>query len=201
MRVPSLLLAAAVLVTPGLFAPVAIAPAFAGSDTPPEGPPWVRSLVEAQEAALRKKVPIFVYLTEKKPAVVVAHAETLLAVPNDPLRYAVCQALARCGNADSIEVLAPFADKTQWRNALTKSVVTTLVTIAEREKRSRKRVQAILVETFPDPVEDERSQRIALGLAKHVHAALVDLTGRDPGFPAKYDEKTRSSLVKSWLKR
>jgi len=41
-----------------------VSPAFAGSDTPPEGPPWTRSLVEAQKAALTRKVPIFVYLTK-----------------------------------------------------------------------------------------------------------------------------------------
>ncbi len=38
--------------------------ALAGSDTPPEGPPWVRSLVEAQKAALQRQVPIYVYLTK-----------------------------------------------------------------------------------------------------------------------------------------
>ena len=40
------------------------APALAGSDTPPEGPPWVRSLVEAQKSALERELPIFVYLTK-----------------------------------------------------------------------------------------------------------------------------------------
>jgi len=40
------------------------ATAFAGSDTPPEGPPWTRTLVEAQQTALAKKLPIFVYLTK-----------------------------------------------------------------------------------------------------------------------------------------
>lgn len=38
--------------------------AHAGSETPPEGPPWVRSLVEAQKRALEREVPIFVYLTK-----------------------------------------------------------------------------------------------------------------------------------------
>ena len=38
--------------------------AIAGSETPPEGPPWVRSLIEAQKSALERKVPIFVYLTK-----------------------------------------------------------------------------------------------------------------------------------------
>ncbi len=39
-------------------------PAFAGSETPPEGPPWVRDFKTAQETALEKGVPIFVYLTK-----------------------------------------------------------------------------------------------------------------------------------------
>ena len=38
--------------------------ALAGSETPPEGPPWTRSLIEAQKRALEKQVPIFVYLTK-----------------------------------------------------------------------------------------------------------------------------------------
>lgn len=49
----------------GLLAVFAAAvPARAGSETPPEGPPWVRTLVEAQKQALAKQVPIFVYLTK-----------------------------------------------------------------------------------------------------------------------------------------
>jgi hypothetical protein len=40
------------------------APAFAGSDTPPPGPPWVRQLAAAQKDALARNVPIFVYLTK-----------------------------------------------------------------------------------------------------------------------------------------
>jgi hypothetical protein len=40
------------------------AASLAGSETPPEGPPWVRTLAAAQEQAIRKGVPIFVYLTK-----------------------------------------------------------------------------------------------------------------------------------------
>lgn len=40
------------------------APAEAGSETPPVGPPWVKDLVTAQKTALERKVPIFVYLTK-----------------------------------------------------------------------------------------------------------------------------------------
>jgi len=38
--------------------------ASAGSETPPEGPPWVRTLAEAQAEAVRRGVPIFAYLTK-----------------------------------------------------------------------------------------------------------------------------------------
>ena len=38
--------------------------AFAGSETPPEGPPWVRDFRKAHADALRREVPIFVYLTK-----------------------------------------------------------------------------------------------------------------------------------------
>ena len=38
--------------------------ALAGSDTPPEGPPWERNLLEAQTKALERGVPLFVYFTK-----------------------------------------------------------------------------------------------------------------------------------------
>lgn len=38
--------------------------ARAGSETPPEGPPWVRDFAVAQRDALARGVPIFVYLTK-----------------------------------------------------------------------------------------------------------------------------------------
>jgi hypothetical protein len=38
--------------------------ASAGSDTPPEGPPWERDLLEAQTQALERGVPLFVYFTK-----------------------------------------------------------------------------------------------------------------------------------------
>ena len=53
--------AAAALVAGALALAV---PAFAGSETPPEGPPWVRDLAVAQKKAIEKQVPIFVYLTK-----------------------------------------------------------------------------------------------------------------------------------------
>jgi hypothetical protein len=47
-----------------LFLVIPSPSAQAGSETPPEGPPWVRTLVEAQKKAVAKQVPIFVYLTK-----------------------------------------------------------------------------------------------------------------------------------------
>ncbi len=38
--------------------------AFAGSETPPEGPPWQRDLLSAQKEALESGKPIFLYFTK-----------------------------------------------------------------------------------------------------------------------------------------
>jgi hypothetical protein len=38
--------------------------ATAGSETPPEGPPWTREFAAAQRDALKRGVPMFVYLTK-----------------------------------------------------------------------------------------------------------------------------------------
>jgi len=164
----------------------------------------------------------------------VKRADGLLAVPNDPLRYAVCdalaeagdtsaaraldavlskpegtlnpnvlrmhavQALARCGDARSLEALAPLADKSQYRNALTRSVVATLGAIGQREKKQKERVRALLVAAFPDPVADEREQRIALLLARDVQKALEELTGRSVDFPGDYDAQGVERLRREW---
>ena len=38
--------------------------ASAGSDVPPEGPPWKRDFVEAQREAVKSGKPIFLYFTK-----------------------------------------------------------------------------------------------------------------------------------------
>ena len=38
--------------------------AFAGSDVPPEGPPWQHELLEAQRSALQSGTPVFCYFTK-----------------------------------------------------------------------------------------------------------------------------------------
>jgi hypothetical protein len=37
---------------------------LAGSETPPEGPPWKRDILEAQELALKEGKPVFFYFTK-----------------------------------------------------------------------------------------------------------------------------------------
>jgi len=53
----------------GFLADAAFAAAFrsvaiAGSETPPEGPPWTRELAAAQTQAIRERRPIFAYFTK-----------------------------------------------------------------------------------------------------------------------------------------
>jgi hypothetical protein len=136
-------------------------------------------------------------------------ARALDAVLADPagslnpnvLRMNAVNALARCGDARSVEALAPFADKSAYGNALTRSVVTSMVAIAEREKATRKAVQALLIATFPDPPEDAQSQRIVLALATHVHDGLKTLTGKKVDFPGDYDAKSVAKLRSAWSKK
>ena len=48
----------------GLLLPLLTAIAFAGSDTPPRGPPWQRDLLRARKEALEQGKPIFLYFTK-----------------------------------------------------------------------------------------------------------------------------------------
>ena len=38
--------------------------AYAGSDVPPEGPPWKHDLISAQKLALEEGKPVFLYFTK-----------------------------------------------------------------------------------------------------------------------------------------
>ena len=52
------------ILTAALFLLLLAPCTFAGSETPPEGPPWVRDLVEAHEQAAEGGKPIFLYFTK-----------------------------------------------------------------------------------------------------------------------------------------
>lgn len=191
-------------------------------------------------------------LVEKQPASLASRAEKLLAVPNDPLRYLVCdalkaladekggkrpkstgdearadpeklarvlegvvkepkdslnpnvlrihavQALATCGDAKSIDVVAPHARGT-WNNGLTGIAVDTLLAIGKRLKDAKKPATAALAEAYPEPSkDDERAARAVDALAKRVHAALEELTGKNVKFPATYDAAARKKLAAAW---
>ncbi len=174
-------------------------------------------------------------LAEEEPGALSSAAEELLAIPNDPLRYLVCaaiaesptpgvarhldavvaepkeslnpnvlrinavKALAACGDAESVAAIAPHAATGAWRNGLTKIAIDALAWIAERHKMARTPVKEALVQSYPPPPgDDEREQRGVLALAKHVHDALRDLTGKRVKFPERYDESTRRKLVAAW---
>lgn len=180
-------------------------------------------------------------VADEAPDELAALSDRLLALPHDPLRYLVLdalggtgdvaaapalesiaaepadslnpnvlriravKALAACGRAESVPVLAPFAEAADWRNGLTRTALDALMAIAEREKDARKPVRAVLARSFPAPPAadlDEavraRTERGIVSLAKHVHGLLTDLTGKRVKFPPDYDEAGRSKLVKAF---
>lgn len=116
------------------------------------------------------------------------------------LRIRAVQALARCGSADSIEVIAPHATSGAWFNGLTGTSIDTLAALAGRLPRARDAVRDVLVAAFPQPPADgdERSLRACTALARRVHGALVAVTGRERPFPASYTESTRAQLATGW---
>ena len=107
------------------------------------------------------------------------------------LRIRAVQALSTCGNAASIDVIAPFATSGAYFNGLTGISVDAIAAIAKREKKSSKHAYKVLRGAYPPPGTDERSQRASVALAKRVHRAC-----RDPRpFPKVYDEKARAFLM------
>ena len=169
-------------------------------------------------------------IAAKDPKRIVAHAEKLLAAPNDPFRYAVCevlkkaaatgaaraleavvkepknslnpnvlriravQALAVCGDADSVPVIGKWATTGVYFNGLTGISIDALATIKARDKRVRKAVDALLRKAYPAPADpaDKRGTRACVALAKRVHKAL----GRRLPFPKVYDEAAREKLMR-----
>jgi hypothetical protein len=173
-------------------------------------------------------------LAEKDPAALVGRAESLMATPNDPLRYLCCtayhdhgdtatarvldetvrepkdslnpnvlrinavKALGGCGDALSVEAIAPHAAGA-WNNGLTGTAIKVLGEIAARDEKARKAVRAALIAAYPQPPgAAQREQRAVLTLAKAVHDTLREVTGKRVKFPSKYDAKTRAALVKAW---
>ena len=117
------------------------------------------------------------------------------------LRIQAVGALARCGDAETVAVIAPFASSGVYFNGLTGTSVDALVAIAERMPNARKAVCEVLASAFPEPEgqADERARRACRALAQRVHEALRIVTGEERPFPAEYDPATRKRLIEQWL--
>ncbi len=136
--------------------------------------------------------------------------EGLVREPKDSrnpnvLRIRAVGALARCGNADSLDVLKPFATAKDVYNGLTSTAVNAVGTIGLREKAGRNDAIAILVDSFPaiaadDPKRAESFARVAPQLARTVHKHLEALTRAKVAFPAKYDEDGRNKMIEAFSK-
>lgn len=131
--------------------------------------------------------------------------EALLRTPEpsknpNVLRLHCVRALARCGDAGSIEAIAPHASSGAYFNSLTSAAVDTLVALAQRLEEQRDAVQAVLVRAFPEPKPDADApqQRACRALAQRVHEALQSVTGARHPFPERYDAAARASLLEAW---
>lgn len=121
------------------------------------------------------------------------------------LRLNAVKALAACGDAGSVEVIAPFASG-DCMNGLTRTAIDALATLAGRHPAARPRVIEILKKAYPPPPakpkpgdkHEELRQRVCLGVAQHLHATLGKLAGKTIPFPPVYDEAARTKLMASW---
>ena len=122
------------------------------------------------------------------------------------LRIHAVRALETCGDHRCVPALADVARAADARNSLTSLVIQVLTGIARRGNRALgKKVQNILLESFPPPVEagspDARrgqwTQRRRLALAGKVLAGLKELSGgRLPGLPGTWTAGVRDSFLK-----
>lgn len=138
---------------------------------------------------------------------IVSALEALVVKPtasNNPnvLRMRAVQALARCGGASSVNVVAPHATSGLYFNGLTRAAVDCLVAIARREKDAKVSVADHLRKAFPVPKSDAKARelRSCKSLAHHVHEALRTVTSQDVPFPKTYDVATRKDLIEAWTR-
>jgi hypothetical protein len=109
------------------------------------------------------------------------------------LRICAVRALTACGDARSVDVIAPFASSGAYFNGLTGVSVDALAAIAKRHKDARAAVRKVLRASYPEPppASDRRATRACVALAKRVHKAL----GSKRRFPDPYDKKARERLM------
>jgi len=116
------------------------------------------------------------------------------------LRITAVKALATCGTAESIPVIAPYATSGAYLNSLTSVSVKTLANLAQRDPELRPTVREILLRSYPQPNADPSvtQKRYCTNLARQVHAALEGTTGKKVSFPTEYDRAARTLLIESW---
>lgn len=110
------------------------------------------------------------------------------------LRICAVRALMACGDAGSVDVIAPFAGSGAYFNGLTGISIDALAEIAKRDPKARAAAKKALKASYPEPppASDQRATRACIALAKRVHKALKS---RKP-FPDPYDRKARERLMR-----
>ncbi len=118
------------------------------------------------------------------------------------LRIEAVKALAACGDAKSVPVIAPHATSGAYNNGLTRIAIDALVAIAERDKKAKAAARKALPAGYPTPPQgekvDPRTQQRCEALARHLHKTLAKLTGKKVKFPKTYDTAAAEKLRKSW---
>jgi hypothetical protein len=135
----------------------------------------------------------------------VSALEAMVRAPKDSanpnvLRIEAVKALGACGNADSVAVLRGPATSGNYLNTLTGTAVDALAAIATRHPGAKSDVTKVLKDAYPPPAApaDEQRSRICTALARRVHKALEQLTGKKLDFPEVYDANARARLIENW---
>ncbi len=189
-----------------------------------------RKLIESDDIVAQLAAVRFL-AEEKNFDDITNHAQRLLAIPNDGLRYEVLdaiaetgngsvateiaelvnspqpsrnfnvlrshaiKALASCGDASSIAVIAPHAQGTA-RNSTARVSIQAMLKLLSSHPDCKAEVIRALLDSFP-PIE-KGVERLVSAHAKMVHESLVELTGSDDIFPESYNEESRTQLIKQW---
>ena len=111
------------------------------------------------------------------------------------LRSHAIKALASCGDASSILVIAPHAEGTA-RNSTARISIQAMLKLVISHPDCKEEVIRAFSDSFP-PIE-KGVELLVSAQAKMIHENLVELTGRDVNFPESYTEEARTQLIKQW---
>ena len=128
--------------------------------------------------------------------------EAVVKQPKDSLnpnvlRMEAVAALANCGDASSVPVIAPFAAG-GWNNGLTGRSIDALAAIGARDAKAKPAAKSALAAAFPAPPANDSEIKAVEALARRVHKALTELTGKKVKFPSNYDAKAQKALAAAW---